>query len=165
MNAMIGNRVRTPCVGICSTVFGDAVCRGCKRFVHEIIDWNGYTEDQKRLIDRRLQSFLAQVVESKLRVTNESLLKQQLENWQIPFQPAHSSLCWCYLLLKQAANQITDLSEFGIDVLAEYRDYPLEDLREAIDKEFFILSDAHYYRYMQPEYERKSGAELEIAGL
>ncbi|MEM9624509.1 MAG: DUF1289 domain-containing protein, partial [Pseudomonadota bacterium] len=33
---------RTPCVGICSTTYGDLVCRGCKRFAHEIVQWNAY---------------------------------------------------------------------------------------------------------------------------
>ncbi|WP_317135104.1 DUF1289 domain-containing protein [Piscirickettsia litoralis] len=38
----------TPCVGLCSTVYGDDVCRGCKRFYHEIIDWNQYDINQKQ---------------------------------------------------------------------------------------------------------------------
>ena len=38
--------IRTPCIGVCSTGIGDAVCRGCKRFTHEVIDWNGYSTEQ-----------------------------------------------------------------------------------------------------------------------
>ncbi|MCZ6890305.1 MAG: DUF1289 domain-containing protein, partial [Gammaproteobacteria bacterium] len=41
---------RTPCIGICSTTYGDLVCRGCKRYAHEIVDWNRYTEDQRSRI-------------------------------------------------------------------------------------------------------------------
>ncbi|WP_366536212.1 DUF1289 domain-containing protein, partial [Acinetobacter baumannii] len=29
----------TPCAGRCSTVFGDQVCRGCRRFNHEPRNW------------------------------------------------------------------------------------------------------------------------------
>ena len=32
---MPNSRPKTPCIGLCSTVFGDSVCRGCLRFVHE----------------------------------------------------------------------------------------------------------------------------------
>ena len=53
--------VRTPCVGICSTGIGDSVCRGCKRFAHEVIDWNAYSHEQRLIIAQRLESFLAQV--------------------------------------------------------------------------------------------------------
>ncbi|MEL0305883.1 MAG: DUF1289 domain-containing protein, partial [Halieaceae bacterium] len=40
--------IRTPCIGVCSTGVGDVVCRGCKRFAHEVIDWNGYSPEQKQ---------------------------------------------------------------------------------------------------------------------
>ena len=33
-------KASTPCLGICSTTYGDDVCKGCKRFVHEVISWN-----------------------------------------------------------------------------------------------------------------------------
>ena len=35
----------TPCIGICSTVYGDEVCRGCKRTFTEVIDWNNLSEE------------------------------------------------------------------------------------------------------------------------
>ena len=40
-------RTRTPCVGICSTTYGDDVCRGCKRFIHEVINWNSFNPEEK----------------------------------------------------------------------------------------------------------------------
>ena len=39
--------LKTPCIGVCSTVFGDDVCRGCKRFQHEVIQWNSYSDPEK----------------------------------------------------------------------------------------------------------------------
>ena len=47
--------VATPCIGLCSTTFGDVVCRGCKRYVHEIVGWNGFTDGQQRIVIARLQ--------------------------------------------------------------------------------------------------------------
>ncbi|WP_226704400.1 DUF1289 domain-containing protein [Microbulbifer elongatus] len=49
----IYKKVRTPCIGVCSTGIGDNVCRGCKRFAHEVIDWNAYSEEQRRIIAER----------------------------------------------------------------------------------------------------------------
>ena len=51
---MLKPPVKTPCIGVCSTGIGDSVCRGCKRFAHEVIDWNSYTPEQKDIVDRRL---------------------------------------------------------------------------------------------------------------
>lgn len=43
---MSNQTIKTPCIGLCSTVYGDLVCRGCKRFHHEVIQWNGYGEEE-----------------------------------------------------------------------------------------------------------------------
>ena len=32
--------------------YGDLVCRGCKRFHYEVINWNGYNEEEKRAVWR-----------------------------------------------------------------------------------------------------------------
>lgn len=46
----------SPCVGICSsTSFGDEICVGCGRTATEVIEWNGYTDQQKIKINERLQ--------------------------------------------------------------------------------------------------------------
>jgi predicted Fe-S protein YdhL (DUF1289 family) len=52
----------TPCAGRCSTVFGDSVCRGCRRFNHEIIHWNSYSLAQKAAVWKRLDAQLDQIL-------------------------------------------------------------------------------------------------------
>lgn len=52
----------TPCAGRCSTVFGDLVCRGCRRFNHEVIQWNTYTTDQRLVVWQRLDLQLDQIL-------------------------------------------------------------------------------------------------------
>jgi hypothetical protein len=37
-------------------------------------------------------------------------------------------------------------------LLPEFRGWPLPRLRDAIDREFFLLSEAHYERYMAPRF-------------
>jgi predicted Fe-S protein YdhL (DUF1289 family) len=146
--AMLDRPVKTPCIGVCSTGIGDSVCRGCKRFSHEVIDWNSYTLEQKRIIDARLSGFLSQCVSNKLQVNDPALLKWQLEVQQIPFTAHHDEYCWVFILLKAGAGQIDHTNDFGFEVDLRYRDLSLAALRECIDQEFFILSQAHYERYM-----------------
>lgn len=66
---------RTPCVGICSTTYGDLVCRGCKRFAHEIVEWNGYDEVQQDAVRERLQRLRDEVLALVLHCENEELLQ------------------------------------------------------------------------------------------
>ena len=145
---MLDRPVKTPCIGVCSTGIGDSVCRGCKRFCHEVIDWNSYSEEQKRIIDSRLAGFLSQCVSNKLRVTDRALLQWQLQVQQVRHMAHHDEYCWVFSLLKAGAGQIDNTADFGFEVDLRYRDLPLAELRDNIDQEFLILSQAHYDRYM-----------------
>ena len=142
------NPIRTPCIGVCSTGIGDTVCRGCKRFAHEVIDWNGYSQAQKRAIDARLNRFLAMCVANKLRIVNQKLLDWQLSVQKIRHQPHHDPYCHLFALLKAGATQISQPEQYGFEVLPSCRDMTLVALRDQIDEEFWILSSAHYDRYI-----------------
>lgn len=146
---MLERRVKTPCIGVCSTGIGDTVCRGCKRFSHEVIDWNGYTPAQKTVVDQRLSGFLSQCVGNKLRVTDQALLEWQLQVQQIAYNADHDEYCWVFSLLKAGGSQIARTADYGFEVDRRYQDLSLIELRELIDHEFYTLSEAHYQRYMQ----------------
>ena len=49
-------RSSTPCLGICSTTFGDEVCKGCKRFSHEIVSWTKYSLEEREIIENYIKS-------------------------------------------------------------------------------------------------------------
>ena len=145
---MLDRPVKTPCIGVCSTGIGDSVCRGCKRFTHEVIAWNSYTPAQKEVVDRRLAEFLSQCVSNKLKVSDRALLQWQLQVQQISYTPHHDEYCWVFSLIKAGGSQIANTAEYGFEVDLAYRATPLAELREQIDREFYILSEAHYDRYM-----------------
>lgn len=149
VSAKLPRRVPTPCIGVCSTGLGDEVCRGCKRFAHEVIDWNAYTEEQKRVIDQRLEDFLGQVVANKLTVFDPDLLELQLQLQQIRYSAHRSPLVWAFELLRAGASQIDDPADFGLRLRPAFERRPLTQLREDIDREFYLLSEAHYDRYMR----------------
>ena len=146
---MLDRPIKTPCIGVCSTGIGDSVCRGCKRFAHEVINWNSYSAAQKRVIDERLAGFLSQCVSNKLRVTDPSLLRWQLQVQQVRYTEHHDEYCWVFSLLKAGAGQIDHTPDFGFEVDIPYRDMSLVALRDLIDAEFYILSEAHYERYIK----------------
>lgn len=145
---MLDQTVKTPCVGVCSTGIGDAVCRGCKRYSHEVIAWNAYSDEQRRVIDQRLCGFLSMCVRNRLRVTDPALLSWQLQVQQIRHNVAHDEYCWVHALLKAGGSQIEDTAAFGFEVDLRYRDLSLQQLWQEIDEEFYLLSEAHYERYM-----------------
>ena len=70
----------TPCAGRCSTVFGDAVCRGCRRFNHEVIQWNTYSPEQRLAVWRRLDAQLDQILVPMLPLANVHVVEHFIES-------------------------------------------------------------------------------------
>ena len=142
--------VKTPCIGICSTVFGDEVCRGCKRFQHEITQWNGYDDVAKRSVLNRLELLKVQIMESKIRITDESLLKAQLLEFKIKFEEDNNSLCWVFDLLRSGSQSIVSSTDFGFELI-DNSVSNLSELKKVMEEELFKLSEAHYQRYFKTE--------------
>ena len=131
-------KVKTPCVGVCSTVFGDQVCRGCKRFHHEVIEWNGYTDVQKETVWNRLESLKVLIMKSKIFIENQVLLQSKLDSLKISYYDKVDPYCWVFDLIKQASQSINDLSEFGLKPLFE-PDVELVELKRLIEEEYLLF--------------------------
>ncbi len=148
----MNKRAKTPCIGVCSTGIGDVVCRGCKRFAHEVIDWNSYTEVQKQLVVDRLDDFLVTIVSHKITIFDEAKLLSQLEYQQINVDKDLSPSRWVYELLRVGAAQIQDTSVYGFEINPQWQRFSLEDLKQFLDQDFYTLSSAHYERYIAPNH-------------
>ena len=109
--------VKTPCIGVCSTVFGDDVCRGCKRFQHEVIQWNSYSDSEKGSVLNRLEILKTQIMQSKVLISDETIFKEQLETLKIVFNSDTNAYCWVFDLLRHASQSINDTSEFGFEIV------------------------------------------------
>lgn len=144
---MLLKTVKTPCIGICSTGIGDDVCRGCKRYKHEVIDWNAYGLAEKQAIELRLSTLLTTIVQSKLSIVDEDLLQYQLSVQPVNV-PLHRNLhCQLFELIKAGASQIQRPQDFGFSVRPAFVGLSLKKLYEQMDQEFYLLSVGHYQRY------------------
>jgi predicted Fe-S protein YdhL (DUF1289 family) len=144
----MNQRVKTPCIGVCSTGIGDIVCRGCKRFAHEVIDWNGYDEAQRQLVVNRLDAFLTTVVNNKIDIVDEEKLLYQIRYQQLKIDLNLSSARWVYELLRAGAAQIQDTHAYGFRLKPDWQRFSLEEIKHFLDQDFFTLSSAHYERYI-----------------
>jgi hypothetical protein len=83
-------------------------------------------------------------------------LRWQLDVQKVRYVEHHDEYCWVFSLLKARAGQIETTADFGFEVDACYRQLPLARLREEIDSEFYLLSEAYYERcLMTPDLFRK----------
>ena len=131
---------RTPCIGICSTTYGDLVCRGCKRFAHEIVGWNNYRDDQRDLIWTRLHALLAQSVRVYLHVVDEALLRQTASAAHVP----NAATLPCDVLAFHTMRlRPQPLAALGL-AACDGSTLATRDALLAIDREFYIRSQAYY---------------------
>ncbi|MFT6388941.1 MAG: putative Fe-S protein YdhL (DUF1289 family) [Cellvibrionaceae bacterium] len=143
----MGN-IKTPCIGVCSTSISDVVCRGCKRFAHEVIDWNGYSQEQRQLVVDRLDDFLQKIVGNIIDIFDEKKLLKQMQYQQIQFNEQLSSSRWVYELLRIGASQILNTEDFGFRLKPEWTRYSLEQIKQFLEQDFYTLSSAHHERYI-----------------
>jgi uncharacterized protein len=130
----------TPCAGRCSTVFGDSVCRGCRRFSHEVIDWNRYTSVQQEYIWQRLDQQLNQIILPLINVADEQLLQQFMSARQLRL-PLHASRGrQIYEVLRVCQRQPQYLDQSGLSLSAAH----IEAHWQHIEQRIYALAVASF---------------------
>ena len=142
-------RVLTPCVGLCSTTYGDSVCRGCKRFAHEIVDWNRYEDEQKAAVLTRLTLLMSSVVSRYVLVTDADMLKASLDGDGLRYRKDQPPECWAYDLFRQTRGQFSRLNDLGLAKLPEADSLSNRDIWDAMNSEYLEVSEGHYERYFR----------------
>jgi uncharacterized protein len=133
----------TPCVGICSTTYGDLVCRGCKRFAHEIVAWNTYSDAQRERVWQRLQRLRDAATAMFVAVEDIAVLRAAAEDARVTNPRDDTDLSLAYQLLRRRARSVGAVVELGLRPLASDLTQPVA-LRDAIDAEFQLRSAAHF---------------------
>lgn len=143
---MLKNRSTTPCLGICSTTYGDDVCKGCKRFVHEIINWPKYSMDERAIVNDRLEEFKLLILKERFKVVDKDLFAIKLKENAINYNNSLDPLTWVFDLLRASGSQNLDLSQFGITSL---QSFDFKTIKDELNNEMLELSKAHHERYFK----------------
>ncbi len=84
------NQLKTPCIGICSTTsFGDKICRGCKRFSFEVVNWNSYSEEEKLAVFSRIDLLTEQIIRNKFRIVSIEKLQNVMQDFRFFIIPIY----------------------------------------------------------------------------
>lgn len=143
------NRSSTPCIGICSTTFGDDVCKGCKRFSHEITNWGKFSTDERAVVNSRLEQFKTTILEEKFSISDSELFESKMNEFSINFNSSLEPITWIFDLLRASSNKDLNVNDFGVEILPAFSDLSLIELRDLINQEMLQLSEAHYYKFFK----------------
>ena len=141
------NRSSTPCIGICSTTFGDDVCKGCKRFSHEITSWGKFSNDERAFVNRRLEQFKSTLLEEKFTIIDGNLFESKMNEFSINYNGSLESITWIFDLLRASVSKDLNLDDFGIEIKPEFSNLSLVEIRKLINDEMLQLSEAHYSKF------------------
>ncbi|MCB1673419.1 MAG: DUF1289 domain-containing protein [Moraxellaceae bacterium] len=135
---MPSSRPKTPCIGLCSTVFGDSVCRGCMRFVHEVIDWNKYYPEQKQIVWQRLDDHLRVILPQFVKIYDPRKIVAHLQMQRIVYDDKN---LWrgIYSLLRLHDKGFIVLEDLGFTVKENYQ-------WTLIQQQLYQLASAHYQK-------------------
>jgi len=141
----MSKRTRTPCIGICSTTYGDEVCRGCKRFSYEIINWNSFSPEEKEAIWKRLEKLKTQIMSSRVKIFDSELMNEGIKKYRLRVKDDLNDSSKAFEIIKQVSESFEDLMDFGIELFNKEKS--LKDLKDDIEIELYTLSKAHYSKY------------------
>ncbi|MBC7751320.1 MAG: DUF1289 domain-containing protein [Candidatus Saccharibacteria bacterium] len=130
----------SPCAGKCSTVFGDQVCRGCRRFSTEVIEWNRYTDAQKIMIWQRLDEQLDRIVLPLVPYANRSQVDAFLSSRQVRLLNSSSQGRRIYEALRICKRAPELLLLSGLNVVADQ----LESIWQQVDTQLYTLAVANF---------------------
>lgn len=127
----------TPCVGVCSTVYGDDVCRGCKRTLGQITDWNKADEDKRQLIYHELDTSLHLACNGIIEVTDLDLLTSKVEQYAVRKPRITTGAALAYYLLRAGAAKMQQLDRYGFKACPEYHSLTAKEIFQILDERWY----------------------------
>lgn len=126
-------KIDTPCIGICSTIYGDEICRGCKRNYQEVINWNKFSTQQKDRVLQRLWQQIIEACQDKITITDEKQLSAQCDKYNIRYSHQQNPLCWAFYLLQEGHSKIQSIEKYGFKITVPHTS--LTKLYQQIDQQ------------------------------
>ena len=97
----------TPCIGICSTIYGDEICRGCCRHFQDVIDWNTLDSSQKKSILQQLDILTTEILEQKIELFDTALLQHKCLEFKLRIRANWNPHTWAHVLMREGMDKIT----------------------------------------------------------
>lgn len=130
----------TPCAGRCSTTFGDHVCRGCRRFNHEIINWNSYSIEQQYAVWQRLDDQLDRILVRLLPHADKLKVERFLIHKHSKLLPQASYGRKLYNALRLCEKNKHLIEESGLNIDVKM----IKPIWQTFEKQILLLAQASY---------------------
>lgn len=138
------DRLQSPCVGLCSTAFGDTVCRGCKRFAREIDYWFTYEDGRKAEIMDRIGNMRRQLLEEHLEIFDIERLQAALQQYAVNYNAALEPHWWVFSLMRQTLARSPSPEACGLRFKVPG---DMGTVWEQMETRLYAMSEQHYQQH------------------
>lgn len=143
----MNQRTKTPCLGMCSTTYGDQVCRGCRRFAHETRDWNRYEDREKLAVLARLEKLQVEVLSHAFVVADPDRLWAACSALKVRgARPDFDPLCWAAELIRMGGSALGRLEDFGVQLMPAFEHMDTGALSDWVVQSLYARAEAEYDR-------------------
>ncbi len=132
--------LKSPCVGVCSTVYGDDVCKGCKRYYDEVIAWNAWTLPQKQAVYARMTDQMRTVMAERLSCLDEGKLNELLRLHGIDATHFDCHYWRLYLLWVKKPEALSSWDVVGAQLVHQESSLSPNDFMNEVDDELNRLA-------------------------
>ena len=106
-----------------------------------------FSNGERAVVNSRLEQFKATILQEKFTVYDSNLFESKMNEFSMNFNNSLDPITWIFDLLRASSNEDLDLNDFGIEILPQFSDLSLSELRDLINQEMLQLSEAHYYKF------------------
>jgi predicted Fe-S protein YdhL (DUF1289 family) len=93
----------SPCIGFCSTTFGDPFCRGCYRSVREVIQWASLPLEEKKAYYRRLHEVIEPYLKEVCFINDRLSFEQLCQRFNVVIYQDYGVFFALWQLLQKGA--------------------------------------------------------------
>lgn len=140
----------SPCIGFCSTVYGDDVCRGCNRYFEEVIHWERLSSEDKDKAIERIHAVLRQAVSEYVTVVNQDMLNAQLAKHQVPLPEVDSAEARVLALFYFGSHFMSNISAYGLLPTKKADGLNAQEIKLAIVQRRVALASPDYPTWKNP---------------
>ena len=140
------NKISTPCIGVCSTIYGDDICRGCHRNFEEIIKWNQLSQDERLTIQTRLDNLQNKFSKKYFEITDRSLLIKSLIDFKINHRNSENNFSLAYKLVKKLGNKLKaeGIEQYGVSIKYLTEKLTINQILTEIDEDIYKESEENF---------------------
>lgn len=125
--------IDSPCIGFCSTTYGDDYCKGCYRHFDQVIQWEQLSFEEKKIFYKKISEIIKPLVTDYLELECKEQFAQGCKVYNVTIQSDLPIEYHMYQLLQKASIKLHE-SPYG---LRKKSNYSWSELYSLIDKRIY----------------------------